>query len=683
MQAPHAFEFVRFAGNACDIAVVIDADGVILATSQSVEPLIGYAPDTVVARNVVGFVHPDDVHTASNLLANAEERAGQTVSINVRVRHAAGHWVPFEILPLNLLATEGVIVLTGRDITDRLELERERRAEINRFRALAKSTPIAIFLLDLNGYCEFVNDRWTELAGQSLEAALGLGWIDVIERRDQVKLVAIRDNTTPSGELDLMLHDPHGTRRSVIGRWTVILDDQGDPCGFVGTMEDVTERKALEARLLHQATHDTLTGLPNRIILSEHLSQFLAAAQRTGDRIGVVFCDLDRFKIVNDSLGHETGDRLLVSVARRLTASLRGYDVVARFGGDEFVVLTSVKNESDIHDVTERLQAIFAQPFEIGIGRPYPCSASIGIALSEAHSTPETLLRDADVAMYRAKERGRGRSEQFDDRLRERAIDRMNLISELPLAISENQLVVLYQPIVQTSDGKLMSVEALMRWDHPTRGRLSPDTFIEPAEESGLILAFGDWILDQACTDLLDAAPINLNINLSACQVHDSGLVPRITESLNRTGFPPSRLIFEITESVLVHDIDATVTTLEQLKALGVSIAVDDFGTGYSSLNYLSRFPVDSLKIDRSFVQSLGMPGVQSFEKRSSDNEIVRSVIALAHALGMTATAEGVETETQLAHLAGLGCDFSQGYLFQEPQPISALRQHWVDRVSV
>ena len=682
MRALREFDFVRFAGNARDIAIVIDGAGSILATSTSVERLIGYDAQTAASRNFVEFVHEDDIELTSELLATTHGREGKTVLVNVRLQHARGHWVPFEVSPLNLLSTEGVIVLTGRDITDHVDREREHSAAASRFQALAKSAPIAIVRLAIDGQCDFVNDRWTELSGQAFEEALGLGWTDVIERRDLRKLIDIRDQPTQSGELELTLHGRHGRRRSVIGRWTVVLDDRGDPTGFVGTMEDVTDRKALEARLLHQATHDTLTGLPNRVILSEHLSQFLSAAGRTGDRIGVVFCDLDRFKIVNDSLGHETGDRLLISVARRLTATLRGYDIVARFGGDEFVVLTSVRNDSDIHDVTQRLQAIFAQPFEIGIGYPYPCTASIGIALSEPHSTPETLLRDADVAMYRAKERGRGRSEQFDDRLRERANDRMNLITELPLAVSQNQLVVLYQPIVRTIDGSLSSVEALMRWDHPTRGRLSPDTFIEGAEESGLILAFGDWILDRACNDLLDVDPIKLNINLSGCQVRDAGLVSRIAESLERTRFPPARLVFEITESVLVHDIDATVSTLQQLKSLGVSIAVDDFGTGYSSLNYLSRFPVDSLKIDRSFVQSLGMPGVQSFEKRRSDNEIVRSVIALAHALGMTATAEGVETPTQLSQLAALDCDFSQGYLFQEPQPIEALRQHWVNRVN-
>jgi diguanylate cyclase (GGDEF)-like protein/PAS domain S-box-containing protein len=679
MRTQEGLDFVRFAGNARDMAIVMDGRGTILAASNSTKGLTGYTEDRIIGCNVVEFLHPEDVAEALRLLVIAQESPNTTASIDARVHHADGHWVPFEFLPLNLLVSDGFVILTGRDITERREIERARRDEEIRFRAIAQSAPIAIFRLDTIGRCEFVNDRWTELAGQSHNDALGTGWIDVIDRRDQLKLVEIRDGSDISGELDLRLHGRGSSQRSVIGRWTALFDERNERVGYVGTMEDVTERNALEARLLHQATHDSLTGLPNRLILNEHLTQFLAATSRSENRIGVVFCDLDQFKVVNDSLGHETGDRLLVAVARRMTANLRNYDVVGRFGGDEFVILTTLKHEDEIRELTNRLESLFTDPFDIGTGRPYKCTASIGIAVSDAHSTPETLLRDADVAMYRAKENGRGRSEQFDEHLRERALDRLMLLSDLPLAIPNGELRAFYQPIVHTRDGSLASVEALMRWEHPTRGLLPPDMFIELAEETGLILAFGDWILDRACTDLLLADPIVLNVNLSARQVHDRGLVERVAASLRRTGFPPGRLVLEITESVLVTDIESTITTLTRLKSLGVSIAVDDFGTGYSSLNYLSRFPVDSLKIDRTFVQTLGMPFAHLPEKNSTDNEIVRSVIALAHALGMSATAEGVETDTQLSQLATLNCDLCQGFLFQEPVSIDTLRSVWSD----
>jgi diguanylate cyclase (GGDEF)-like protein/PAS domain S-box-containing protein len=665
------YDFVRFAGNALDVAIVIDGTGLILAASSSAVPLLGYAIDAAIGRNVVEFVHEEDFDTAAQLLSVAAEIAGTTRSVDIRILHHDGSWIAHEVLPLNLLSSDGIIVLTCRNITERRRVESERLADELRFRALATSVPIAIFRLTNDGSCEFVNERWTELTGQPLQDAVGSGWIRSIDRKDQLKLVGIQTGSADSGVLDLALYGQNGLRKSVIGRWAALFGPDGNRIGFVGTMEDVTERKTLEERLVHQATHDALTGLPNRLILNEHLALSLARAKRTNEQVGVIFCDLDRFKIVNDSLGHETGDRLLKAVARRMSTALRETDVVGRFGGDEFVVLVSGPDESAIREAANRLQAIFVEPFDIGLGRPYASSGSIGIALSTPESTPETLLRDADVAMYRAKERGRGRAEEFDERLRARALDRLALMSDLPHALANNELVLLYQPILGTPACEIFSVEALVRWDHPTRGRLSPDVFIGLAEETGLILPIGDWILEQACRELLPVNGVMLNVNLSSLQVDDPGLVDRVAAALERTGFPGSRLMLEITESVLMQNVEKTVETLRGLKALGVSIAVDDFGTGYSSLNYLSSFPIDSLKVDRSFIQGLGFHA-------ESDREIVRTVIALAHSLGLRATAEGVETDAQLAALRLLGCDFVQGFLFDEPVTLDALCTNWI-----
>lgn len=669
--APADFDFVRFAGNALDVAIVIDGNGIILAASNSAVRLLGYSIETAIGRNVVEFVHEADFAIAAQLLSVAAEIAGSTRSVDIRILHQDGSWIAHEVLPLNLLASEGIIVLTCRNITERRRAEEERRAEEVRFRALATSAPIAIFQLSNEGGCEFVNERWTELTGQPMDRAVGSGWLDSIDHKDQRKLLSVQAGNADSGVLDLVLYGHNAVRKSVIGRWTALLDPDGNRVGFVGTMEDVTERKTLEERLLHQATHDALTGLPNRLILNEHLALSLARAKRTNERVGVIFCDLDRFKIVNDSLGHETGDRLLKAVARRMGQALRSSDVVGRFGGDEFVVLVSGKDDSAIREAASRLQAIFTEPFDIGLGRPYSSSGSIGIALSTPESTPETLLRDADVAMYRAKERGRGRAEEFDERLRARAMDRLALMSDLPHALANGELVLLYQPILGAPSCQIVSVEALVRWDHPTRGRLSPDVFIGLAEETGLILPIGDWILEHACQELLAVDGVMLNVNLSSLQVDDPGLVDRIARVLTRTGFPGHRLMLEITESVLMQNVEKTVETLSSLKALGVSIAVDDFGTGYSSLNYLSSFPIDSLKVDRSFIQGLGF-------QAESDREIVRTVIALAHSLGLRATAEGVETDAQLAALQLLGCDFVQGFLFDEPVPLDVLRANWI-----
>jgi diguanylate cyclase (GGDEF)-like protein/PAS domain S-box-containing protein len=658
-------QYVRFAGNARDVVVVIDAEGTIQVVSQSARAILGYKPDDVAQRNVAEFLHPEDVVGAANLLLSAEEIAGTTVNVDVRIEHADGHYVAFEFLPLNLLATDGVIVLTGRDVTERHVLDAERAVHQSRFRAVAQSAPIAIFLIAADGQCVFVNDRWTDLTGQLLEDAAGPGWITVIHRRDQLKLAAIRDGLVGSGgTMELRLFGRSGALLTVIGRWTAV-DEHGVVTGYVGTIEDVTERKALEARLSYQATHDALTGLPNRSTLNDRLAKSLRQSAESGDKVGVMFCDLDRFKVVNDSLGHDTGDRLLISVAQRLSSLLGMSELIARFGGDEFVVMC-IGTDDAIRTAAKQLQDVFVQPFEVGIGRPYTCTASIGIAVSRIESTPETMLRDADVAMYRAKESGRGRSQEFDDKLRTRALDRLALESDLPLAIQHGELELLYQPIVDAKDSSLVSVEALVRWDHPTRGRLSPEVFIGLAEETGFILDIGDWVLERACTDVLPKDGVTLNVNLSAKQVHDDKLVTRVAEILKRTGFPSSRLVLEITESALILDSERAVATLTDLKALGLSIAIDDFGTGYSSLSYLSQFPVDALKVDRSFVTGLDLP--------SGDHEIVRAVIALAHALGLKATAEGVETHGQLVHLRSLGCDLVQGYLFDRPGLLEELQ---------
>ncbi len=667
-----AFDFIRFAGNDLDVAVVIDALGTMLAVSESIHPLLGHDIAPNIGRSVVDFVHPDDLPLAVAMLEAANEIVGTTRSFEIRIRHADGRFIPLDVMPRNMLASDGIMILTCRDISDRLRVQAERSAEEERFRAVALCAPIAIFKITIDGACEFVNERWTELTGQSSSDALGAGWLDVVDRHDQLRLVAIQNGVNDSGSLDLTLHNRGGGRRNVIGRWVAISTADGGRAGYVGTMEDVTERRTLEERLLHQATHDSLTGLPNRLLLNEHLARILAASRRSGDRVGVIFCDLDRFKVVNDSLGHETGDHLLKAVARRFGGALRASDVVGRFGGDEFIVLVSGPDDDTVRAAANRLRSLFDEPFEIGLGRPYAVTASIGIALSDEHSTSETLLRDADVAMYRAKERGRGRAEEFDERLRERALDRLALMNDLPYAVANGELIVLYQPIVKTQGNELSAVEALVRWRHPTRGELSPDAFIALAEETGSIVAIGDWVMEQACRDLLSVDEVTVNVNLSALQVRDGELADRVAAILLQTGFPASRLVLEITESVLMHDMDTAVETLRRLKALGVSITVDDFGTGYSSLSYLSVFPIDALKVDRSFVRGMT-------SSVGGDNEIIRTVISLAHSLGLRATAEGVETSFQLDALQRLGCDFAQGFLFDEALSIECLRDRWAN----
>jgi diguanylate cyclase (GGDEF)-like protein/PAS domain S-box-containing protein len=436
------------------------------------------------------------------------------------------------------------------------------------------------------------------------------------------------------------------------------------------------ERRAAEDRLAYEAHHDHLTGLPNRVLLSEFLGLALARSRRRGTTTGLLFLDIDRFKLVNDTLGHDAGDELLVALAERLFSSTRPGDVVARFGGDEFVViaeeLATNHAEHQAVGLAHRILAAVREPFIVNDEEQY-LTASIGIALAGPnHDRVETLLRDADAAMYQAKEQGRARAELFDETLQRRVRERREIGNALHRAIERNEFQVLYQPIVSLVEGSCVGVEALLRWAHPERGVLDPDDFLEIAEETGLIVPIGSWVLDAACrqaadwqANQADDAPFVVSLNLSARQLNRSGLVENVARAFRETGVDPTRICFEITESVLMATAQTTIQAVEGLAELGARLSIDDFGTGYSSLEYLKRLRADSIKIDRSFVDGLGV--------ETEDRAIVAAVVSLGHALGLRVVAEGVNTEAQLGELVGLGCDAAQGYLFSAPETAEEL----------
>ena len=658
--------FIELAGNQRDIVLVIDIDGTLLGATSSAHTILGYDVPANLGRNIIEFVHPDDLDRAVDILTHALDLAGHHEAIDVRVLRADGTSLPFEIMPKNLLSTHGVIVLTGRNVTDRDHLEEQRRRTEIEFRLLATAAPVTIFRMDSKGRCQFMNDHWTVLSGQPIADALNLGYLRVVAREDQTMLADIRRTQNRRGASEIAINSVDGSQRVAVARWRALGDDGDDVTGWVGTLEDITEHRALEARLSHQAHHDPLTGLPNRIVINDNLSQTISRCERTGSSIAVLFIDLDQFKFLNDSLGHQAGDRLLIAVADRLRATIRPGDVVGRFGGDEFVaILGDISSDAECLSFSQRIASTLAEPFSIGDGRTYTCTACIGIARFTPGATAESLLRHADAAMYRAKAIGRDRVVHYTPEMQRDATERLSLEMDLRHAVVRDELALAYQPIRSTGSRRTTAVEALVRWDHPTRGRLGPDVFIPIAEESGLISQVGDWVLRRACRDLGDL-DITVNVNLSGRQIQDPALASRIAAVLQDEGFPAARLVLEITETVLMHDADATVTTLIALKQLGVSLAVDDFGTGYASLNYLSRFPVDGLKVDRTFVAEL--------TNGSEGTEIVRAIINLAHSLGLEATAEGVEESAQLDALVELGCDQVQGYLFARPLALKDLR---------
>ena len=589
-------------------------------------------------------------------------------------RHKDGRHIPV-LLEERLISDESGTIAgirtTVHDITEHKRAEEALKISERRYRSLGEGIMHQVWTAHPNGILDYVNGRTLEYLGQTHEQILGDGWQSVVHLEDLPEALEHWTHSLETGEnyeTEFRLRRYDGKYRWHQARATAEFSPSGQITSWFGTNTDIDDRKLAEAKLNHFAGHDTLTNLPNRAKFMNHLTRAVSRSQHSPEyRFAVLFLDLDRFKVINDSLGHITGDKLLVAIAKRLEECLRPNDIVARLGGDEFtILLCGIDEPAAAVRVANRILEKLAAPFNLDAYEVFT-SASIGIIVSdEIARQPEDFLRDADTAMYRAKEAGKSRYEIFDREMHIRNMNLLQLENDLRRAIEQNEFEVFYQPIVELETGKIREFEALIRWQHPTRGMIAPNEFISIAEETGLINPIGAWIMREACRQTAEwqrtipaMKALSISVNLSAKQLMHPNLSAQVAEILAETQLEARNLKLEVTESMVMENSDQALAVISELHRLGTSVSTDDFGTGYSSLSYLHRFPFDRLKIDRSFVSKM--------DADQKSEAIVRTILLLAQNLNIEVVAEGIETARQLKTLRGLGCKTGQGYIFSKP----------------
>jgi diguanylate cyclase (GGDEF)-like protein/PAS domain S-box-containing protein len=672
-------QFEALINNSTVAFIVIDLTGQIVRVNDTFEHIFGWTPDEASGLCLPFIPAEQRPQFAENL---QEQRFFGIASEEIRVRKDGTQFVVSEtVTPIrdeHGAVTSFACIL--RDITERKEEELRMQVSEQRYKSLFENNPNAVYSVDRGGRFTELNPAVERISGYTPEELLNRDHTELLLpefiTRSYENLQTAQPGERKEMEASFLHKKGHRVDLSVI---SLPIEVNGEMVGMYCIAQDITERKLAERMINRMAFTDCLTDLPNRRLFKQRLNEGIKDAQAQDEQLAVLFIDLDRFKIINDSLGHAFGDHVLQEIAERLKSCIGPQDTLCRMGGDEFtLLLPHVAGPQDVIEMSQRILQIVRQPMIVD-GNEVQLTTSIGIAMyPENGQDTDTLMKNADIAMYRIKERGKNNFQFYSDVMNEHAVQNLQLERELRKALERDEFVLHYQPQVNVATGQITGMEALIRWQHPVRGLLSPNHFIPLAEETGLIVPIGEWVLRKACLEgrrwMKDGRlPMRMAVNLSLLQFQEPHLVETIKNILDETGLEPRFLELEITESIAMNNVEQVVAKLEQLVQLGVQISIDDFGTGFSSLSYLKKFPIHKLKIDRSFITDI--------TSDPDDASIVSAIIAMAHSLKLNLIVEGVETEDQQFYLHRLGCCEMQGFLFSRPLPVGKLDQlleQWV-----
>ncbi len=645
----------------------------ILEANASFAALLGYDPLALIGKSLfeIGIQEQADLEMDLNRMVAAP----QAILGERRYCRKDGSSLDVEVSSARIEYNgHQVLCIVIRDVTSRKQAEKALLESRERYQLAARGANDGLWDWDLKTNELYLSSRWKSMLGYREDQVQNTpeAWFDLVHPDDlpelKVQLEAHLHGSSSHFQNEHRIRHSNGEYRWMLSRGLAVFDETGNPYRIAGSQTDITERKLSEEQYRYDAMHDALTCLPNRSLFLDRLAQAIERAKRRPDYLfALLFLDFDRFKVINDSLGHSVGDMLLVSGARRLEGCLRAMDTIARLGGDEFVILIEYLDSPDSAiRVAERIQEALAPPFTLS-GHEIFTSASIGIVLSSiGYEHAEDALRDADIAMYRSKALGRARYVVFEPGLRSMAVTRLERETDLRRAIERNEFLIHYQPILSLATGQITGFEALIRWQHPTLGMIPPSEFIPVAEETGLIIPIGHWVLREACQQMTiwqtlypEYRNLTISVNMSGKQFSQPNLPEDLARILEETGLDINCLRLEITESVVMEAIEFTTNMLKRLKQMGIQLEIDDFGTGYSSLSYLQQLPIDAIKIDRSFISQMNLG--------ANNQGIVQAIVSLAHNLGMHVIAEGVEASDQLDRLKSMDCELGQGFLFHRP----------------